>query len=173
MHVRPEATVENLFRAHHAELSTFARGYVGCPDAAEDVVQDVFVQLCVLEGSGTTCLTPRQYLYSAVRNRALKHLAHERVVHRSQATIRSDGQVPGLSRSGALADEEMEATELAKAIDRAVDRLPARCREAYERRDVGMTHAQIAEAMGTSVRTVETQLARARRVLRRRLAPWR
>src|SRR5690606_37615253 len=140
------------------QLIAFARTYLGGPHAAEDVVQDVFLQLCMLEESGAAYLTPKHYLFSAVRNRALKYLAHQRVVRRSRVEIRHDGQVPGMSRPSVRADDEVEAKELARALARAVERLPSRCRETYRRRVGGMTHAEIAAAMGTSVRTVETQL---------------
>ena len=83
------------------------------------------------------------------------------------------GPVPGMSQAPAAPDDELQAMELAAAFENAVDRLPQRCRQTYAlHREHGMSYAQIAGVMGISVRTVETQLARANRVLRRELAPW-
>jgi len=80
---------------------------------------------------------------------------------------------PGAGERPVRADELLEASELAAAFENTVDRLPARCRETFTLyREEGMSYAEIANAMGTSERTVETQLARAKRVLRRELAEW-
>ena len=87
--------------------------------------------------------------------------------------VKQEGRVPGTGEGPVRADEEVQARELAAAFEDAVDRLPARCRQAFTLyREEGMSYAEIAERMGTSVRTVETQLARANRALRRQLAEW-
>lgn len=172
MYVHAEHTVEVLYRAHYEKLCAFARSYVGCPDTAEDIVQDVFVQLWRLRECGDTFASPKTYLYSAVRNRALKHVKHERFVCRSHAMMQWAGRSAGMSQAPASADEQVEAEELEAAYDDAVDHLPRRCREAYLYWRVGKTPAEVAAAMGTSVRTAETHAARARRRLRRELVFW-
>ena len=173
MYVRPEFTLEGLFRAHYERLCAYGRKFVGCPDVAEDLVQDVFAHLCSTKDGGSTCLLmPRRYLYTAVRNRALKHLERERVARRSQAVIQQVGHAPAMGHPPPTADRELEAAKLAKAFDRVLGQLPPRCREAYLHSNNGMTQAQVAAIMGTSVRTVETQMARARQHLRRELEPW-
>ena len=169
-----QPSLEALFRTYHTELCAFARRYVRCPDVAEELVSDVFVRVWELrETWPAVCASQKRYLYTAVRNGALKHLAHERVVQRSRAMTQEPGPVPGMSQAPAAPDDELQAMELALAFENAIDRLPRRCRQAYAlHREHGMSYAQIASVMGISVRTVETQLARANRILRRELAPW-
>lgn len=164
---------ENLFRTYRASLCSFARGYVQCPAVAEDLVQDVFLRMWERRSTVPGGANPKRYLFTAVRNQALKHLAHESVVRRSHAMVKQAGRVPGTGEDPVAADQEMEARELAAAFRAAVDRLPERCHETYTRyRERGMSYAEIADIMGISVRTVETQLARAKRVLRAELAEW-
>lgn len=172
MYVHGQSTVEALFRAYYPELCAFAAGYVRCAAVAEDLVQDVFVQLWMLHRNGETCVNPDRYLYTAVRNRALKYLAHEGVVCSAHEMMQSAGQVAGMSQPCATADEEVEAAELEQEFERAVDKLSARRREAYIHSRAGKTHAEIGAAMGTSERTAETQVADARQHLRRELAYW-
>jgi RNA polymerase sigma-70 factor (ECF subfamily) len=63
--------------------------------------------------------------------------------------------------------------ELDRAIRAAVDRLPPRCREAFQlSREHQLSYEQIAETMGTSVKTVQEQIGRALRALRSSLAEW-
>ncbi len=56
---------------------------------------------------------------------------------------------------------------------RAVADLPERCREVFRlSREQGLRYAEIATALGISVKTVEAQMGKALRLLRDRLAPW-
>ena len=165
-------SLEILFRAYHQKLCSFARRYVTCPDVAEELVEDVFLRLWEQRENGHACVNPRGYLYAAVRNQALKHLAHERVVRATAALVQGEGFAPGMSQASAPADDEVQATELADAFSSAVEQLPARCREAYTLHHSGLSYVEIGETMGTSSRTVETQVRNAKRLLRRQLAAW-
>ena len=164
---------EDLFRAYHAKLCAFARSYVKCPDVAEELVEEVFLRTWELRGNLPGCVNQKSYLYTAVRNQALKHLAHECVVRESHAVVKQMLRVPGMGQTPAAPDDEFQAKELAAVLQFAIDHLPDRCREAYTLyREHGRSYAEIAELMGISVRTVETQLARANKVLRRHLHGW-
>jgi RNA polymerase sigma-70 factor (ECF subfamily) len=146
---------------------------VECPAVAEELVHDVFLRMWEHRSTLRECVDPKRYLYTAVRNQALKHLAHEDVVRRSHEMVKRVGRVPGTGEEPVPADDEIEARELAAAFEHAVDRLPPRCREAFTLyREKGKSYAEVADVMGISERTVETQLARAKRVLRRELAEW-
>jgi RNA polymerase sigma-70 factor, ECF subfamily len=173
--VRADETpsIDILFRAYHRKLCTFAYTYVKCPDAAEDLVADVFARLWQQHLNGHTYIDPKRYLYTAVRNQALKHLAHERVVRNSHGMVQGEGRAPAMSQSPEGAEDELEAAQLKAAFDIAVDSLPARCREAFELyRCNGMTYPEIADIMNISARTVETHVGHARRALRQVLADW-
>jgi RNA polymerase sigma-70 factor (ECF subfamily) len=167
-------TFEILFLTYHARLCAFASRYVGCPDTAEEVVEEVFLRIWAQRGpEDDRCGCSRHYLYTAVRNQALKVLDHERVVRRSCGIVLHQEHLPGMSQPPVAADEKLQADELAVAVRHAVDQLPERCREAYLlHRQQGLSYAEVAEVMGISVRTVETQLGRAAKALRHALALW-
>lgn len=168
------AAFELLFRTYRPRLCAYAERYVACPDTAEEVVEEVFLRIWMQRKFEQGCCeSPKRYLYTAVRNQALKVLDHERVVRQWRESARSQGHLPGMSQPPVAADERLHADRLAAALQEAVDRLPARCRQAYVlHRQQGSSQAEIAATMGISVRTVETQLARAARALRQQLAVW-
>ena len=168
------ASFEILFRTYRSRLCAFAERYVGCPDTAEEVVEDVFLRVWAQRKfEDGCCESPKRYLYTAVRNQALKVLEHQRVVERWRETARAHALVPGMSQPPAAADEALHADQFAAALQQAIDRLPDRCRQAYVlHRQQGNSQAEIAAIMGISVRTVETQLARAAKALRQHLAVW-
>lgn len=165
---------ELLFRTHRARLVSFARRYVDCPDLAEEVVAEVFLRVW-MQGTCRTgrCELPVRYLFVAVRNQALKARRHQKVAERWRTAATAQPHAPAMSQPPAAPDRELEVAELAHAVDEAVSRLPERCRRAYLlHRQEGLSQAAVAEIMGISVRTVETQLGKATKALRHSLAPW-
>jgi RNA polymerase sigma-70 factor (ECF subfamily) len=65
------------------------------------------------------------------------------------------------------------ASELRTALAAAVDELPPACREVFElSRGQGLRYAEIATTLGISIKTVESQMGKALKHLRARLAAW-
>jgi RNA polymerase sigma-70 factor (ECF subfamily) len=155
-----EAAYEALFRAYYVRLCAFANRLVAAPDIAEELAQDVFVKLWRNRAGWRVRSSVRAYLYSAVRNTALNHLARRRT-EQSHPPLASDLASPPVGT--ARLEEEHIARELAAAIER----LPPRCREVIELRwRHQLKHAEIAHIMGISIKGVENQLARGLLALR-------
>jgi RNA polymerase sigma-70 factor (ECF subfamily) len=67
----------------------------------------------------------------------------------------------------------VEAADLATALARGIDQLPERCRLIFTMsREQDLSYAEIARILGISVKTVETQMGRALKALRSRLAGY-
>jgi RNA polymerase sigma-70 factor, ECF subfamily len=164
---------ESIFRLYYQHLCEFAERLLRSPDAARDSVQDVFVRIWEQRQSCRGCDNLRAYLYTAVRNRALKIIRHRGIVQRGHARMSGERASPGTGSTPATPEEHTRLVELSAAVDRAIQQLPERSREAYLlHRQHGMSYAEIAEVMGVSVRTVENHIARALRGLREALAAW-
>ena len=160
---------EALFHAYHAGMCSFAYRYLGARDLAEEIVQEVF--LCVWERRESWHIrtSVRSYLLTAVRNAALSYLRHERVVRRREAEVRDFHEV-------VAASPEVRAleAETVVAVRQAIGRLPDRCRLVFTlHREQGLTYAEVAEVLGISPRTVEVQIGRALKSLRKGLASHR
>ena len=134
---------------------------------AEEIVQDVMFELWKRRETLDPDTSAQAYLFQSTRNRSLNHLRHERVERQGEPHItRSEAiDAPALS----LVVEE----ELHVAMRRAVESLPARCREVFElSRTHGLKYSEIAQTLGISIKTVEAQMGKALRILREQLAPW-
>ncbi len=172
------AAFEGLFRAYYGPLASFAYSYTQSREMAEEIVQDVLLSVWEQRETWDVTQRVRAYLYAGVRNQALNRLRHQRVAERVEAQLLGAAVDAESELSAALpppppADAAMHEAELQDAIRRAVDALPARCRQAFVlNRQHGMSHAEIAELMGTTVRTVEAQVYKARQLLRVALAAW-
>jgi RNA polymerase sigma-70 factor (ECF subfamily) len=157
-----EAACEALFLAVYAPLCRFANHIVAAPDIAEELVQDVFVKLWRNRASLEVHTSLRAYLYRAVRNSALNHVERRRTEQRWRDFAAGEAEDPPIGTT------RLEAEQVAAELDRALSSLPPRCREVVELRwRHGLKHAEIAEALGISVKGVEIQLTRGLGVLRR------
>lgn len=133
---------------------------LGSDDDAADVVQEVFAGVWSRVGEGAGIPAPEPYLYRSVRNVSLNRLRSRR----DTVGLDSLEEVAG---DAEVAPEIMERAERDARIWRAVDSLPAKCREVFllSKRD-GLANKEIAERLGISVKTVENQITKAFRKLR-------
>src|ERR1043166_173169 len=70
---------EGVFRAHYVGLCEFVTGYVRSRETAGELVQGVFLLPWEPQGTPQSPPLTKAYLYTAARNRALRHLRHVRV----------------------------------------------------------------------------------------------
>lgn len=159
---------EAAFREHYAGLCDYVDSYVRSPEVAHDLVQDLFVNLWDRCDAGDAPPLNAAYLYTSARNRALKHLRHRRVV-----SAWAESSAHETLRTGDEADHDVRTREVEQAIHVAIDKLPERCREVFLlSRQQHLSYAAIADALGISIKTVETQMWRALKSLRTSLAPY-
>jgi RNA polymerase sigma-70 factor, ECF subfamily len=134
---------------------------------AEEIVQDVMLELWKRRETLADNSSPQAYLFQSTRNRSLNHIRHERVAKEAEPYATRSEIIESKAHSR-LVEEEMRI-----AMRRAVDSLPDRCREIFElSRTNGLKYLEIAALLGISVKTVEAQMGKALRVLREELSPW-
>ena len=159
---------EALYRAYWRRLYAFAFRYVRSKDDAEDVVQAVFFRIWRGRAHWVPAGPVRNYLYLAVRNAARDQLERAAVARRRGAWGRWmwSGQVA----TAPEIQSDLEAAELAAAVERALADLPPRRSVVCRLRLLdGLSYAQIAHRLGVSEKTVETQLARGLKSLREQI----
>ena len=157
---------ESIFRTYYAQLVAAAEYMVRDRAEAEDVVQDVMVELWRRRENIEVATSLKAYLYRAVRNRALNQLRHQKVAPRAEPEAAD-------RIAGSPADRDFETREINMAVRKAVAGLPDRCREVFElSRIQGLSYGEIAKVMEISIKTVEAQMGKALRVLREELASY-
>ncbi len=151
---------EALYRAYWERLYAFAFRYVQSQDDAEDVAQEVFFRIWRCRAHWFPAAAVRNYLYLAVRNAALDRLERAAVARRWRGGVRQVATATELQ-------SHLEAAELAAAVERALADLPAKRAHVCRLRLIdGLSYAQIADRLGISEKTVETQLARGLKFVR-------
>lgn len=161
-----EAAFEALFRSYSEELCGFVQYHVDYRAVAEDVVQTIFCDLWDRREEWHPKGTVKAYLYRAARNKSLDWLKHQRVRRRWEKGEKLRSQVAPDDP-----DDVLRHSELRKTMDQAIEELPERRRLVYRMaRQQGMSYAEIAIALDISTKTVENQIGRALKFLRKRLS---
>lgn len=178
IHRGDEVAFRDAFLHYQPWLVNIAYALVASEADAQEIVQEVMLNLWTKRATLSVRQSLVSYLYAAVRKRAISALRRRRVervwiarVLRSRGTF-GPGPIPE-TPDRLPVESELAVGELQDAIARAVAKLPGRRRETLILHRVGqITNAQIAELMGVSIRTVDTQLHQAYATLRKELAPW-
>ena len=152
---------EALYRTYWQRLYTFAFRYVGSKEEAEDVAQEVFYRIWRGRERWVPAGAVRGYLYLSVRNAARDRLARAAVAQRWR--LRQVGTTTETQ-------PDVAAAELTASVEHALADLPPKRSAVCKLRLIdGLSYAQIADRLGISEKTVETQLARGLKFLRDRI----
>jgi RNA polymerase sigma-70 factor (ECF subfamily) len=156
-----------VFRRYYEALCHYAAKFTeGDLDEAEDIVQQTFVKLWERRSALEITHSIKAYLYKTVHNACLNRIRHLQTKNRYQQF--NAGQ---LENQHAYQDETSQ--ELGAKFRRAMDDLPPQCRHIFElSRFEALKYREIAEQLDISIKTVETQMGKALRILRVQLADY-
>jgi RNA polymerase sigma-70 factor (ECF subfamily) len=162
-----ESAFDAVFRAQYPRLVRMAESIVAERALAEEIAQEVMLELWRRRESLQVEQSFGAYLIRSTRNRALNHVRHQRIVARELAAATLE------PRESPGTDADTLGVELEQVVREAIAALPERCREVFELSRVqGMRYVEIAAVLEISVKTVEKRMGQALSELRERLAPW-
>lgn len=157
------AAFERLYRQHHRRVYSLCLRMLGNPTEAEDLTQDVFVQLFRKIGSfrGESAFTT--WLHRMTVNQVLMHFRRRNV--RPESTT-DDGELPPVVEVGTERPSHMPVVD-SIALERAIAELPKGYRTVFVLHDVeGYEHEEIGHMLGVTVGTSKSQLHKARMRIR-------
>jgi RNA polymerase sigma-70 factor (ECF subfamily) len=154
---------EEIFQLHHRRVYSLCLRMIGNSAEAEDLTQDVFVQVFRKLGSfrGESAFTT--WLHRLTVNQVLMHF---RKKHVRNEQLTEDGEMPVeimIDRNRLNRSPVLDRV----ALDEAIVRLPRGYRIVFVLHDVeGLDHNEIASLLGCSIGTSKSQLHRARMRMR-------
>lgn len=161
-----EQAFEQVFRSNYAGMCGFAGKYIDDKDEAEEVVQEVFFNYWSKKETLDIIGALEAYLYRSVRNACLNHLKHMQV--RAKFVEQASLQEEESSFSNSI-----EVLELQGKIEDSIDQLPSERKKIFKlSREEGLKYREIADQLGLSVKTVETQMGKALKFLRENLTEY-
>lgn len=157
---------EELYKRHHRRVYSICLRMLQNSSEAEDLTQDVFIQLYRKIGSfrGDSAFTT--WLHRMTVNQVLMHF-RKRNVKFEKTT--EEGETPDQIVSGTANPEKMRIVDKI-ALDNAIAQLPAGYKNVFLLHDVeGFEHEEVARILGCSVGTSKSQLHKARLKLQKLL----
>ena len=161
------AGLNGLFKAYFRLVCTVSYRMTNDQQTAEDIGQEVFMQLWKKRKDLNITVSVKSYLTRAASNKTLNFI-------RDQKIKLSGAEEPLAEDFGGTTDAEFEGTvELKAKIAESIKELPDRCRMVFLlSRDQEMSYREIAEALDISIKTVENQISKALKILRIKLGPY-
>ena len=157
---------EEIYQRHHRRVYSICLRMLQNAHEAEDLTQDVFIQLYRKIGSfrGDSAFTT--WLHRMTVNQVLMHF-RKRNVKFEKTT--EEGETPDQVVAGTANPEKMPIVDKI-ALENAIDQLPDGYKNVFVLHDVeGFEHEEVARILGCSVGTSKSQLHKARLKLRKLL----
>lgn len=155
---------EKLYQRHHRRVYSICLKMMRNHAEAEDLTQDVFIQLHrkVVSFKGKSAFTT--WLHSLTVNQVRMYYRKRRV--KLEKTT-DDGTLPDRITTGSANPDRMQITDKL-ALDDAINQLPDGYRNVFVLHDVeGFDHYEVSRILGCSIGTSKSQLHKARIKLRK------
>jgi RNA polymerase sigma-70 factor (ECF subfamily) len=161
---------KNFYITLYSRVKYFAHDYVFSDEEAENIAQDVFMELYQKKEILDFHPNLIAYLFTSVKNKCIDHL--RRKLLEQEAIIKMQEEFDLSFRMKFDSLEALELDELSEdnikdVIEKALQALPVRCREIFVLSKLqGKKQKDIAEELNISIKTVESQMAIAYRKLK-------
>lgn len=172
-----DAALNDLMERHATPVFRFLCRMVGNEDDASDLAQETFVRVFKSRASFRPGQRFSTWLFTIAANLARNHFRwrarHPNLSLDAENPETEQSLGSTLPANNLAPNDEALATERARAVRAAVDKLPEDLREAmvlceWEERSV----AEAATILEATPKAVESRLYRARQILRERLKSW-
>jgi len=157
------AAFEMVYQRYHRRTYSLALRMTGSSTEAEDLTQEVFIQLFRKIGSFRGDSAFSTWLHRMTVNQVLMHFRRRSVKNERTS---EDGEMPEQTVRGSANPNKMQVVDRI-ALKKAIAELPNGYRRVFILHDVeGFEHEEVARMMGVSVGTSKSQLHKARLKLR-------
>jgi len=164
-----EAAFERFFKTYYQSLLRYAFVMLRDEVMAEEMVQQVFYKLWEKRTKLHIHTSGKAFLYRAVHNECLNYLKHEK--HKRAHEKHSLAVEAYANKENGI--DLLVMNELQTRLQKAMNELPEQCRNIfYMNRIEELKYLEIAEELGLSIKTVEAQISKALKILRKKLADY-
>ncbi|MFD1628337.1 RNA polymerase sigma factor [Pseudopedobacter beijingensis] len=157
-----ELAYQELYNRYWDVLLDTAFKRISSIELAEEIVQDIFVNLFIRRESLTIKSSFEGYLKNALKYKVFdvfrSQTTHDKYINEVLKNVNNRSITP---------EEALQVKELKEKIDRTTQKMPEKCREVFILSRVeNLSNKLIAERMGISVSTVEKHISKAMNIIK-------
>lgn len=157
-------TFEYIFETYWDPLFLHTLKKTGNSQEAEDLVQDIFLDLWNKRTQISIHTNLESYLYTAVKYKFYKSVRNKKIVIQS-----FDGQEMNIG----IQEDDMEFGEMYEKIQFTVEKLPEKCREVFKlSRYELLSSKEIAQKLSLSPQTVNNRLSMSMSIIKREMKEY-
>lgn len=154
---------EVLFKEFYNELCNYALKYTKNKEASEEVVQEVFSKIWEKRTFINIQISIKSYLYISVRNKCLQQINHNKTVKIYEKYISKQER-----NEFASPHENLVYEETIEIFNNALKTMPEKCNVIFKlSRLEGLKHKEIADELKISTKTVEANITKALKILKK------
>lgn len=167
LHENDDSAIEKIFKQYYSYICSAVYKIIPDPVTTEDLAQDVFYELWRKRERIEINSSLKAYLKRAAINKALNYIRSKKM------KFDSDDDDTVINIAERSSEGELEAMELQDIINAAIDTLPEKCRIVFMMsRFEEMSYKEIAAALEISIKTVENQISKALKILKKAVNPY-
>ena len=154
---------KSLFETYYRPLVIYGFSFTQNEEESRELVQELFLKLWENRKKNTIRGSVKAYIFTALYNLSLNWLRHYKIRQAFQKTT--------FTEMLELEEQPKIATPfLTKALNSAIEGLPSRAREVFTKTQIeGISIKETARILGISDKTVENQVTRSKKILRKKL----
>lgn len=158
---QPQKAIELLFNEYYVILCTHVNTILKNKNVAEDIVQEVMLEIWRMKDQINVSSSMEAYLKRACRNKSLNYIRSQKM------NFEEIDAADDLSSDYTNMEDAMAIENLQHKINEGINSLPEKCRLVFTLSRVeGLSYMEIADQLDISVKTVENQISKALRILR-------
>ena len=158
-----EKAYDFLMNSYYKSLCTYARTLTNDGNLAEDIVQNVFVEIWENKKNINPNYSIKSYLYKSVYNEFIdQYRKNKPVIYLEKKYLEAIDLV--------VENEKRDISELLELLEKEIQNLPPKCRKIFLlNKKEGLTHIEISEHLNISIKTIEGHMTRAFKILSKKL----
>ncbi|WP_319503403.1 RNA polymerase sigma-70 factor [uncultured Draconibacterium sp.] len=166
-----EQVFKLIFDNNYERIVGFCIQFIPDREEAKNIAQQAFIKLWTNREEVNTLNGIRAFLYTAAKTECLNYLRHEKYKQNYQKdTLQKREELLNREVLESFNFDRLEYMELEEMIQDALEKLPEKCRQVFvkSRFEYKKNH-EIAEELGIAIKSVESNITRALKILRKEL----
>jgi RNA polymerase sigma-70 factor (ECF subfamily) len=152
-----EQAFKELYYLFYNKLFHFAYAFIKNKERAEEITEDVFINLWRNRSHLTEIKNIKVYLYTATKNNALNYIAKR--AHEVTTAPYDDISID-IAEYDATPEQLLISSEMLNKLNKAIDELPPRCKIIFKLiREDGLKYREVSEILNLSINTIDAQMA--------------